>query len=380
MSSDVLNFVEPVPFDSDPETGWTLPARTYFDPNWFERERRLIFQRSWHCVGHQSQIENPGAYVTHTLVDQPVFVMRNQVGELVAFHNVCRHRAHLVLQGVAGRLSSKLMTCPYHGWSYDETGALRAAPHCETIKDFDMASFSLPPVRVETFQGFVFVNLDMEAPSLQAGLDGLGDALTQSFPGLETWKPAGQSVFDIRANWKNIGDNFLECYHCHVAHKAFVDLVEMKTYKVKTHELWSSQIGRTRKTSAAYDTEGGKAEGYDNFHTYFIWPNLGLVAFPGTEAIATFQFVPTGPETTRQVFEILTPTGEMDEIGKRALDYFNDVLGPEDVKLVETVQRGLHSVSYDRGRFMVDPDRSFYAEHCVHHFHGLVVKSMASEH
>lgn len=377
MSGDVLDLVEPVPFDSDPETGWTLPARTYFDPDWFERERRLIFQRSWHYVGHQSQMAKPGAYVTHMLVDQPLFVIRNQAGELVGFHNVCRHRAHIILQEAAGQLTSKLMICPYHGWSYDETGALRGAPHCKTIKDFDKADFSLPPVRVETFQGLVFVNLDMDAPPLSSGLDGLGEALKESFPGMDSWKPAGRSVFDIRGNWKNVGDNYLECYHCHVAHKAFVDLVDMETYTVETHELWSSQIGRTRKTNAAYDTTGSTAEGYDDFHAYFIWPNLGVVAFPGTEAIATFHFVPTGAETTRQVFEILTPSGEMDGVCKNALDYFNDVLGPEDVDIVEAVQKGLHSVSYDRGRFMVDADRSFYAEHCVHHFHGLVVKSMA---
>ena len=198
---------------------------------------------------------------------------------------------------------------------------------------------------------------------------------------IEIFKPncirlADAVTFDIGANWKNVGDNLLECYHCQPAHPAFVDLVDMDTYSVEATGIWSWQGGTCRADNRAYRLPEGLSDFEREFATFYIWPDVAFVLFPGSRAVATFVFGATAAETTHQVFSIYTPDGELDPVTRSISRYFSDVLGPEDVSLVENVQRGLHSMAYHRGRFFVDPARSYFSEHAVHHLHGLVYRHM----
>jgi choline monooxygenase len=363
-------------FDDNPETASTLPAFTYYDRDWFELEKRQIFRHSWRCVGHVGSIPGGGDYLTDSIVDQPVFVLRCHDGSIRAFHNACRHRAHLLLTEARGSLRSKLITCPYHAWAYDSSGQLRAAPHCESIRGFDKSEIHLEELKVEIIMGFIFVNLDPAADDLGPQIAPGVERLTRLLPDLESYQLAEEVVFDIAGNWKNVGDNLLECYHCQPAHKAFVDLVDMESYKVEVTGLWSWQGGICRTHNSAYDLPGGLAAGDREFATFYIWPDVAFVLFPGSRAIASFVFGATAPESTHQVFSVYSPDGELDAVGRDIFRYFSDVLGPEDVDLVENVQKGLHSMSYQRGRFFVDPARSYFSEHAVHHLHGLVFRHL----
>ncbi|MDH3534447.1 MAG: aromatic ring-hydroxylating dioxygenase subunit alpha [Gammaproteobacteria bacterium] len=359
-------------FDENPETASTLPAATYFDRDWFELEKRRIFRRNWRCVGHVNDIADKGDYVTDAIVDQPVFALRCRDGSIRAFHNVCKHRAHLLLTAPRGTLKSKLITCPYHAWAYDNDGCLQAAPHCESIRGFDKSEIRLDALKVEIILGFIFVNADLDAADLLPQVAPGVDRLVRHLPDLETYRLASSITFDIAANWKNVGDNLLECYHCQPAHKAFVDLVDMDSYSVEVDGLWSWQGGICRPENTAYNLPAGLSELEREFATFYIWPDVAFVLFPGSRAIASFVFGATAAESTHQVFSVYTPDGELDDVTRDICRYFNDVLGPEDVALVENVQKGLHSMSYSRGRFFVDPERSYYSEHAVHHLHGLV--------
>ncbi len=363
-------------FEPDPEFASTLPGFTYWDRDWFEREKRQIFRRTWRCVGHVSEVPVPGDYLTHYLVDQPVFVLRTRDGHIRAFHNACKHRAHVLLTGENGNLGTALITCPYHAWAYDTDGQLRAAPHCEQIRGFDKSEIRLDPVSVEVVHGFIFVNLDPAAESLSAAIANPMDRLESLCGNLATYRAAASVTFNIAGNWKNVGDNLLECYHCHPAHKAFVDLVDMDTYRVETDLLWSWQGGVCRPQNLAYRIPDGLDEAAREFVTLYIWPDMAFTRFAGSDAVSSFVFEAVGPEETRQVFTVYTPDGKLDPLSREIYRYFADVLGPEDVGLVENVQKGLHSVSYDRGRFFVDPDRSWFSEHAVHHFHALVDQHM----
>jgi choline monooxygenase len=358
-------------FDRDPEISWTMPARLYFDPGVLEEERRAIFQRSWLYLCHASDLTEPGAYVAAELAGQHVYALRGRDGALRAFFNVCQHRGHLLLKG-KGRIGN-LVTCPYHAWAYDHEGSLRAAPHCEGVKGFDKADFGIPSVKVEEFCGFVFINLDPRARPMAEVYPGLAEAIGRYRTGIETFRPACDIVFDIAGNWKNVGDNFLECYHCAPAHKAFVDLVDMKTYRVETHDNWSLQDGDCRTCNIAYDFP----EGCDRvFSALFIWPAAAILFFPGSPGVFTFTFLPTAPETTHQVLSYYAPGLPLGATEEAALAYFNDVLGPEDVGLVENVQKGLHSLGYHQGRFIIDSSRGHTNEHAVHHFHSLVMQAL----
>jgi choline monooxygenase len=359
-------------FAGDAGVSYTLPSRMYFSPETLKDERNAIFLRSWLYVAHVSELAEPGRYVTAEILDQRLYLLRTESGALKAFFNVCQHRGHSLLHGKG--TARRLIMCPYHAWSYDHDGALRAAPNCAHVDGFDRDDFGLPEIRVDTLGGFVFINFDPDARPMAEVYPGAEDRIRDFTARPEDLKATREVVFDIKGNWKNVADNLLECYHCATAHKAFVDLVEMTSYKVELHDNWSIQWGDCRCENAAYDYDA--STGATEFCTLFVWPTLALVKFPGTGGLATFVFTPLEPELTHQVFTYHAPNTDLTDTENRAFDYFQDVLGPEDVDLIEDVQKGLHSIGYHQGRFMVDQDRSQISEHAAHHFQSLVARSL----
>lgn len=359
-------------FSSNPEQSFTMPARIYFDPTFLEQEKREVFWKSWIFVGHISDLQHHGDYITATFCDQHIFVIRTASGELKSFFNVCQHRGHSLLRG-KGNVKKRII-CPYHAWAYGDQGDLLAARNCEKVTDFDKAEFNLPEVHVESFGGFIFVNLDPNARPMSEVYPGAKQALTDFCQDTDVLTARSTVPFDIKGNWKNVGDNLLECYHCHTAHRAFVDLVQMKTYQVETHEYWSLQYGNCKPENTAYSFPESVKD--NRFATLYLWPNIAFTKFPGAEGINVFSFYPTNAELTHQDFTYFSSASELSATEQAAMDYFADVLGPEDVDLVEDVQQGLNSLGYHQGRIMVDPERSEISEHALHHFQNLVMREM----
>ena len=154
-------------FSDNPEEAWTLPAETYFDVGWYGQEQQSIFQHHWRYAAHISEIPEPGDYVTLQIGTQPVVILRTADGSIRAFHNVCKHRAHLLFPDERGHNPGKLITCPYHAWAYDYQGALKAAPYCDQITGFDKSEFTLNQLVVEQLHGLLFVNINPAAPSIE---------------------------------------------------------------------------------------------------------------------------------------------------------------------------------------------------------------------
>src|SRR5262249_41163213 len=150
-------------FDPDPEKSWSLPSRIYRDTKFLPVEQANIFWRSWQFLCHIEQLREPGSYVTGSMQGRSIFAARDAKGELRAFYNVCQHRGHELLSG-AGQ--TRLIVCPYHAWSYSLNGALAAAPGSQALKNFHKEDFCLRPIRIEVFDGLVFVNLDLNAATL----------------------------------------------------------------------------------------------------------------------------------------------------------------------------------------------------------------------
>lgn len=359
-------------FDPDPTRSFTLAASHYIDPAIYAREQAAIFHRSWQYVGHVGELREPGAYVTAEFAGQRVFVARQHDGELRAFFNVCLHRGHSLLQG-SGTIG-RVITCPYHAWAYSPDGRLAGARMSDRMDDFDVDDYRLAEIAVEEFAGFVFVNLDPDPTPMVDLYPGAAEAILAMQPDVAGLVAADESVFEIAANWKNVADNLLECYHCHPAHPGFVDVIDMTTYRNETHQNWSVQSGRYQPDNDTYeiDDDGGKP----GFTSLFLWPNLSIGHVPGQRGLLIFHFIPTGVETTHQVLTFLTPDGELSDSERRAMTFFNDVLGPEDVALVEDVQVGLNSLAYHQGRFICIPDRPEISEHAVHHFHTMVLDAL----
>ena len=356
------------PLDADPARARTLPARYYLDAEVFEREKETIFYRHWHYAGHLSQLGNPGDYVTLRIADEPLFVMRGEDGGLRGFYNVCRHRAHELLEG-SGRVDA--IVCPYHAWTYRSDGRLRHARHADRVADFDPAAFGLPQVRVESVCGFVFVNLDHDAEPLASVAEGMEESLRAEVPLIDELRPVEIASFgasEIAANWKVVVDNFVECYHCHHAHPAFSDLFEMSVYENETHRWWSRQRGpRIRRDNCAYPV--GEDEATQGGVFYYLWPTTTINMLPGRANLSVFSILPRGIDRSTFGGHLYAVGDGGDPLRTR---YVNEVLGPEDQRLCESVQRGLRSSSYNQGRFICNPEEPGVSEHAVHHFHRLV--------
>ena len=224
------------------------------------------------------------------------------------------------------------------------------------VEGLPSEEFALKQVQPENHAGFLFVNLDPAATLLPMQAGGLADdnkGYRAKVPALQF---AHRLTYEIKANRKNIIDTFWACSHGSVAHPAFVDLVDIKNDHTKTYDAYSSHMSPPgRSDHAAYAIPDGPA---GNFATWWLWPNVTFNVYPGSAIITVFHIQPTGPETTLEHFDFFFADETPSESKRQAIDYVDKVLQPEDIALVESVQRGLQSRGYNQGRLMVDKERS----------------------
>jgi choline monooxygenase len=360
-------------YHEDPARSMSLRAEAYTDPLWATADLRAIFARTWQWICHVEKLAQAGSYVSATVAGMPIAVVRDRGGQLRAFFNVCKHRAHELLSGSG---STRNIVCPYHAWTYDLTGRLKTARRAERMDTFDSSEICLDQVRVEEFGGFVYVNLDPAAAPLAAQAGDLADEIAAWAPDVAELTFAKRLTYDVATNWKNVIDNFLECYHCHVAHKEFVDLVDMATYEVRTHGIWSSHFAEAGKhRNSAFDVSQARLHQHA---VWWLWPNTCLLRYPGRGNFMVFQVLPAGPDRTLETWDFYLETPEPDEAEMQSVRYVDEVLQQQDISLVESVQRGMSTPAFDQGRIVYDPARTGLSEQGVHHFHGLVLDAYRS--
>jgi phenylpropionate dioxygenase-like ring-hydroxylating dioxygenase large terminal subunit len=363
------------PFSNEPSTSHTMPARFYIDPTVYEREKEAIFNRSWWFAGHKSQVAKPGQYITTSIHDQSIIIARGADDEIRAFYNVCQHRGHELVKGAG---SARILVCPYHAWSYDLDGKLRGAPNTGELAGFDKCAFALKNVRVEEFCGLLFVNLDPDAKPFAELSGDLEAELRHYCPSIDSLVYAHRHNYDVASNWKVLIDNFLECYHCGPAHRDFVNLVDMKTYKSRVCGIYSSHTSQAAQVNnSAFKFEKGDVE--FGYAAWYVWPNLTIWIYPGETNLSTLQMIPAGPERTIEHLDWFLPKTEPTAQLAAAMAYMDEVLQPEDISLCESVQRGLHSKGYNQGRFVIDNMLTHLSEHAVHHFQKMVVDALGAD-
>ena len=359
-------------FDPEPGKSYSLNAEAYTAADWLGVEQDAIFKRTWQWVCHAEKLREPGSFVTTDIAGQPVCIVRDREDALRAFYNVCKHRAHELLRGEG--TTSKIM-CPYHAWTYDLTGQLRRAPETDNLPDFDVHDICLDQVQVEEFCGFVYVNLDAGAAPLADVSGDLADEINHWAPDVGNLTFAHRLTYDIKSNWKNVVDNFLECYHCPTAHKDFCTLVDMDTYKVTTHGIYSSHMAEAGKTAnSAYSVADATVKDHA---VWWLWPNTCMMRYPGRGNFIIMHIIPAGPDRTLETYDFFFETADPIEAEVEAIRYIDDVLQVEDITLVESVQRGMSTPAFTQGRIVHDPHGSGKSEHAVHHFHGLVLDAYA---
>src|SRR5438034_2628073 len=233
----------------------TLPQRYFVSPAVFAEEQEKVFSKQWVLVGHQSQIAKSGDYFTAEIAGESLIVVRDKRGEIHCFYNVCRHRGSRLIENRDGQLSPA-MQCPYHAWTYGLDGRLLGAPHMDDVPGFDKADYSLRPVNVALWEGFIFINLDENAMPLQEWFAPLNGKFSH-------WKmpilrPAKRIEYDVRANWKLMFENYSECYHCPGVHPM---LAKVSPYDSAENDLSEGPIlgGFMKINKGARLTMSGKA-------------------------------------------------------------------------------------------------------------------------
>jgi choline monooxygenase len=347
LSSDVL-------VAQSLEHALALSARFYTDPRVAALDAVAVFARSWQLVCHQSQLSGVGDHVVTTIAGLPLLIVRSDEATIRAFHNVCRHRAGPIAS-CDGRGATALR-CRYHGWTYGLDGVLRGAPEMGRTPDFDPADIRLPEVRVQVWQGLVFVATG-EAPPFDEFVAGI-DARLGTDRALDGYEFHHRASWEVACNWKVYVDNYLEGYHVPHIHPGLNSVLDYRSYITETATWYSFQFSPLESGADLY----GSGEAL----YYFLYPNAMLNILPGR--LQTNRVLPLGVNRCRVEFDFYyAPDTRPEALTRRANDIaFSDEVQDEDVTICQDVQRGLASGSYEAGR--LNPLR----ENAVHHFHELL--------
>lgn len=315
-----------------PNAPETLPADWYRGDARWQGERREIFARSWNVFTHESALAETGAWVAQTIAGYPIVALRDQDGQLRAFHNVCRHRAGPLTDGPTGRCSDGLLTCRYHGWRYMLDGRLRTAREFGQADNFDPRDFSLLPVHVQTWRGLVFVALEQPLEDLAQLLAPLDARLAgRDWSGLTI---AETRAHPLACNWKTYVENYLEGYHIPVMHPSLDAEVDASAYRVDVEGRIAFHEAPSRDPNGVYD--GLFA---------WIWPNWAINVY--RTGLMVERMSPAGPGGTQLDYIYLMPAGVPVPDATMAM---SDVVTGEDKWIVERVQENLDAGIYRSGR------------------------------
>jgi glycine betaine catabolism A len=354
----------------------TLPAPFYLSDQTFALEKEHLFAASWMCVAREEQLPQPGDSLVLNVVGESILLVRNRQGALRGFYNVCRHRGSELCMptecgakshGItpSGGITTRgLIRCPYHSWVYDLDGVLVAAPHIEAGA-LCKQEFSLYPVGVDTWGGFIFVHLTPKNASSLAQQLGAAIERTQRYP-LGALRIGHTIQYLIDANWKVLAENYNECYHCAGVHPELCDVVPAFRQQGGASLDWDRGIPH-REGAVTYTHSGtttrrpfpGLNEDERVRHKgELIYPNFFLSL--SCDHATAFLLAPKGPERTEITCHFLFA---QEEISSETFDPsdavdFWDLVNRQDWLICERVQRGMGSRAYRTGFYAPMEDMS----------------------
>jgi Rieske 2Fe-2S family protein len=336
----------------------TLPARYYVDPAHFQREREAFFGHGWVAAGREEDLRDAGQFVVVDVAGESVILTRDEGGTLRGHYNVCRHRGTRLCTEPAGRLAGRIQ-CPYHAWCYGLDGRLIAAPNMDQTPGFDRDGVRLAPARVAAWDGHVFVSLD---PSPAPLAEQVGALAAKFAPwGMADLRRAYRVVYDVRANWKLIIQNYSECLHCPIIHPALQRLSHFLTgdndpatptwlggrMELRPEVGTMSRDGRLRRAPLP----GLDAAQQRHVYYYALLPNLLLSLHP--DYVMTHLLWPKAVDRTEiwcewhfHPREFEHPTFDPAD----AIDFWDDT-NREDWRVSELSQLGIGSRAYQPGPY-----------------------------
>jgi Rieske 2Fe-2S family protein len=330
-----------------------LPASWYYDPGHHARELDALWYRRWIAVCREEELGKPGAWRAVRIGTQSLFAVKDQKGEIKAFHNVCRHRGSVLCTADQGSFERQRIVCPYHSWTYDLAGHLVATPRRLQTPDFDEKKFSLFPVGVANWGGFVFVNI--------SGKSKFKNDMFRNY-NLQDLRIGKRIVVDVQANWKLIAENFSECFHCPPVHPELCRIVtayreagawglakefdSKPQYKAGARTL--TMDGSSRLPAFKNLNEKERKALYI---PAMLPPNLFLNVQP--DYVNAHMVYPTGPQSVRIIYDWLFEPAHMPEGAD--LDHYTalwEVTNAQDARNCEWQQQGIQSREFKHGHYV----------------------------
>ena len=296
---------------------YSLPSRSYYDPDVYREETTAIFARSWLYAGVRSAVVGRGDRLVTELCEREIVVTRGD--------------------------------------------------------DDSLRALAERPVAVEEFCGFLFVNVDGAAAPLREQVAEAEVQIRAAAPRLDTLHLAHRRAYELRANWKNVIDNYSECYHCPVAHRSFIDgFSQVTTYTIRVHPAHHhhSSAAKRDNASRAANEPSPKALG-----GWYLWPSLAIEVYPA-DMISLFTALPRGPEHTTLVIEWHCACPQPTPAELEVIEFLHETVRSEDIGIVESVQRGMRSRSFNRSPLMVQAEDSSMSEHAVCDFQAKIRHAM----
>jgi Rieske 2Fe-2S family protein len=363
------------PRDVMPAGAKTLPAKYYADPALFRAEMDGLFGRMWFCVGRSQDVARPGQFVVREIHGNSIIVTRNAHGEARAYHNICRHRGTRMCTELSGQVTS--IQCPYHAWTYDLDGRLIGAPHMDEVPHFSNADYPLLAVAAAEWDGHLFLNLSKNPSTLASQLGPLVDKFHDWH--MADLRVGRRIVYDVKANWKLIIQNYNECLHCPNLHPA---LNKLSHYLSGENEpLQPAYMGgrmdlRPGVTTLTWDGSCSRAvlpglspEDARRVYYYAIFPNLLLSLHP--DYMMTHTLWPIAPDRTINVCEWHFHPSELARDGFDPSDCvgFWDLTNRQDWHVCELSQAGISSPAYVPGPYSNREDLLYAFDRFIVEFH-----------
>ncbi len=342
--------------ETDPLDGMSLPGWLYFDPEFFEAEKKAFLRAAPQVVCHESEIAAPGEWRSLDYLGESVIVIRGDDGVVRAFSNVCRHRGSRLVDGAGG--CTKVLTCPYHAWSYARDGRLIGVPHRNEYPGLRTEDYGLFPVALENWHGFLFVTLEPGAPSVGEMMASYESEVTPyRFEGLRVM---GRVTLRPRPlNWKTIADNYSDHLHIPVGHPGLTRLFE-RNYRIEAGKHVDRMEGDLVEKNSANPSERAyqrllpRIEHLPESHQrkwlyYKLFPNVAFDIYP--DQVDFMQFLPvSATETVIREISYAIPDEQREMTAARHLNWrINRRVNAEDTELITRVQLGMQSSSYKPG-------------------------------
>lgn len=374
------------------ESALTLIPEAYTDGVFYRLEQERVFGNSWVAVALVGDVARPGDIKVVEVAGQSIIITRNKAGELRAFYNVCRHRGAMMLDKECTAVKSARIRCPYHSWAYDLDGNCIGTPLFEGsdipeemqgafsmggVDKFSREDYPLFSVNVASWGFLIFVNLAENPPPLSQQLGDLPERLAPYR--LEEWVVRREKPFIFKANYKLVGENFMEYYHLPWVHPELI-----KVSRMEDHYRWQGRGMYTGMMTWPISSgdEGGwlglppmsGLEGQYLDSARFIWlfPNVSLSVLPNHTFVMITR--PGGPAYTIEDTYILVHPESLQNDGAEAeldqLTEFWTLVNDQDIDIVEKVQAGLSMRPYRGGRMC------YHFEEPLHRYQNMVIDKM----